>query len=207
MTGMTPRWEWRTFRPDDVEKAARTFASLLSPPEHTDEIYIVCDGSDLNVKLRRARLDVKALQRVSPDGLEQWSPVATAVFPLSSEVVQDLGARWHIPELAASHEGVGLDAFLDEVVAPRPELSVVRVEKRRATGAFGGCRVEIADLLFNGEPLRTGAVEHEDPRLVVVALNALGLNPGSNVSYVRALRAFLSASADGPPRRQGGATS
>jgi hypothetical protein len=34
-----------------------------------------------NVKIRNLLMDIKALQQVNPDGLEQWKPVMKATFP------------------------------------------------------------------------------------------------------------------------------
>ena len=54
--------------------------------------------------------------------------------------------------------------------------------------AVEGCIVEIADLKFDGVPIRTVAVEDVDPALVVEKVKRLGLASFPNVNYVKALK-------------------
>jgi len=82
---VVPRWEWRTFGegltlPDDA-------LSLLAATEvkESDERYALAPGSEASVKLRDDLVDVKRLERVDDDGLEQWRPVLKAKPPLSVE--------------------------------------------------------------------------------------------------------------------------
>ncbi len=53
-----------------------------------------------------------------------------------------------------------------------------------------GCIVEIANLWFDGTPVRTIAVEQEDPAAVTAAVRKLGLERFENVNYVKALKRF-----------------
>jgi exopolyphosphatase / guanosine-5'-triphosphate,3'-diphosphate pyrophosphatase len=75
------RWEWRAFGVDAAEGA---FGSLTPDRvEESDEIYLLSRASDASVKVRGRRLDVKQLEKVRDDGLEQWRPVMKAAFPVS----------------------------------------------------------------------------------------------------------------------------
>ena len=82
MSEIIPRWEWRSFGrrfPSAEERLAR-----LTPGgvQESDEVYLLSASGD-NVKVRDALMDVKVLQETNADGLEQWTPVMKAGFPLS----------------------------------------------------------------------------------------------------------------------------
>ena len=71
---------------------------------------------------------------------------------------------WKAPLLRLHRqETYGYEEFLGELVEPHPDLKMVRVEKERHGFMINGCIVEIADLKFDGKPIRTVAVEMEDP--------------------------------------------
>jgi exopolyphosphatase/guanosine-5'-triphosphate,3'-diphosphate pyrophosphatase len=82
MPEVVPRWEWRTFG-ERFGAAEDTFAAL-SPErvQETDELYLLSEGGGDTVKVRADLMDVKHLERVNDDGLEQWIPVKKAGFPL-----------------------------------------------------------------------------------------------------------------------------
>jgi exopolyphosphatase/guanosine-5'-triphosphate,3'-diphosphate pyrophosphatase len=84
----------------------------------------------------------------------------------------------------------GLELWLPVVKAPFP-LTAVAVTKTRYGSAIDGCTVEIADLTFNGAPIRTVAVETADPGSVWRTVQSLGLSAYDNVNYVKALERFL----------------
>ena len=93
---IVPRWEWRTFG-EDFGAAEAAFAA--SSPERFEEsydLYLLFRDSDASVKVRDGRLDVKALQAVDDDGLEQWVPVAKRPFPVSRADVAAVLAGLHV---------------------------------------------------------------------------------------------------------------
>src|SRR5262249_41579332 len=82
MEVIVPRWEWRTFGASFGD-ADRRFRQL--PPgnvQESDELYLLSPNCDANVKTRDQLMDIKALEQVNPDGLEQWRPVVKGKFPL-----------------------------------------------------------------------------------------------------------------------------
>ena len=84
-SGMTiiPRWEWRTFG-ESFGPAEERFAALTPERvEESDETYLLSTRSDASVKIRGGVMDVKHLEAVNDDGLEQWLPVLKGEFPLS----------------------------------------------------------------------------------------------------------------------------
>ena len=82
MAEIVPRWEWRAF--GEHFGAAEDGFAALEPEriQESDEVYLLSRLVDENVKVRDDLLDVKELERVNRDGLEQWTPVLKASFPI-----------------------------------------------------------------------------------------------------------------------------
>jgi exopolyphosphatase / guanosine-5'-triphosphate,3'-diphosphate pyrophosphatase len=188
---IVPRWEWRTFG-QRFGAAADRFARL-SPDrvEASDELYLLSLESDASVKVRGGLMDVKELQRVSDDGLEQWLPVMRAAFPLpaaeAGSVLAALGVA--VPSLVRT--AYTLDELLDELVRPSAELLAVRVHKRRERYTIAGCLAERTEIRTDREATRTIAIESEDPARVIEAVRGLGLASDRNVNVPRGLKALV----------------
>lgn len=73
----------------------------------------------------------------------------------------------------------------------------VDVHKRRVRYTVGGCTAEFSEVLANGKPTRTIAVESPDAAAVIRAVRELGLGGYSNTSYSRGLAALID---DAPER-------
>ena len=83
MAGLVPRWEWRTFG-GSFGAAEEAFAALpVERVQESDELYLLAEDSDASVKVRDGLMDVKHLEAVDDDGLEQWVPVMKGTFPLA----------------------------------------------------------------------------------------------------------------------------
>ena len=183
---IVPRWEWRTFG-ERFGDAEDRFAALT--PENvneSDEVYLLSPAADESVKLRDGLLDVKRLERVNHDGLEQWKPVLKEGFPLSAEAVgvalTALGVPPPHPPTAAT---------VEDLVAAGKDLVAVPVWKRRAHYALSGCMAELTDVRTGTAATRTIAVEAEDPARVIAAVRELGLGERPNVSFPRGLKTLL----------------
>ena len=188
---IVPRWEWRTF--GERFGAAEDRLRELSPTrvDDSDELYIVSSRSEGSIKVRGGVLDVKRLEQVSDDGLEQWRPVAKAEFPIAATDVAELLVALDVVVPALAREAYKLDELVDEVVHPSAELLSVSVHKRRAHYALGGCMAELTDVRAGSRATRTIAVEAEDPGLVRTAVEELGLWSRPNVSFPRGLKALV----------------
>ncbi len=190
MPEIVPRWEWRVVG-EPAEAAARRLADLTPEREReSDEVYVVARDAEDSVKIRDGLLDVKHLERVSDEGLQQWRPVLKAAFPLSAtDVGTMLGA---LRAAGATPEPVGtLDELLDRIVRPRDDLRAVEVHKRRRHVTVGGCMAEVTDLRAGGSDVRTVAVESEDPERLLAVVRELGLDAAPNTSVPRALRELV----------------
>ncbi|MEA2058456.1 MAG: Ppx/GppA family phosphatase [Actinomycetota bacterium] len=190
MTTIVPRWEWRTFATRfGPEEAA--FAALT--PEETkdsDELYLLAPGG-ANVKVRDDLMDIKVLQKIDTHGLEQWIPVMKQGFPLVgsdvAKVFDALGVA--VPRL--DRDAYSLDQLLDELVEPSTAIRAVEVHKHRVRFLVGGCMAELTDVVVDGRPTRTIAVESEDGAAVTRAVHDLGLDGSLNTNYSRGLALAL----------------
>ncbi len=200
MNVVEPRWEWRTFgdRFPDVEALVAAAAPHLRASRET---YIVCDGSDVSVKIRDDRIDVKVLQRAER-GLELWSPVL-APFPAGAGVIRRLFAEWCLLSPALGRDEYTQAEFLSEVIAVTPECHIIDVENQRRSAALFGCTVEAATLQAGDRRLATVAVEATNPHHVLDAVRALTLSDCENVNYVKALKRIAAVAGPGPVARPG----
>ena len=190
MAAITPRWEWRSF--GRRFGAAEGHLAQLTPSgvQESDEVYLLSRAGD-NVKVRDALMDIKVLREVNADGLEQWTPVMKAGFPLpaaeATKVLEALGLPLPTP-VRASYT---LDDFIGQFAAPGGAIRAVKVHKRRTRYTVGGCTSEFSEVVANGKPTRTIAVESEDAAGVIRAVRELGLGGYANTSYPRGLAALI----------------
>ena len=138
------------------------------------------------MKLRGGKLDVKELQRVDDDGLEQWKPVLKAELPApASDVETVLGALG--VETALGRDSYTLEQLLDDL----PELLAVDVHKRRRRVTYERAMAELSELTTDRGAMQTIAVESEDPSLVTAAVRKLGLDPRRNMNVPRGLKELV----------------
>ncbi len=185
---VVPRWEWRCFG-DRFGDAEAAFAAL-TPDQvvESSELYLVsAAGSDV-VKVRDDLMDIKQLRAVDDDGLEQWTPVLKASFPLSGADVEAVAAALDVAVPSLGAEGLAREALLDVLVEPNPGVAAVEVRKRRVRYRLHGCLAELTEVWTDHAHTRTVAVEDEDPAVVVATLGEVGLVSRPNVNFGRGLR-------------------
>lgn len=184
------RWEWRIFG-DGFGAAERRLAQAAPDRvEDSEELYIVSVASDASVKVRDGRLDGKRLLRVDRDGIEQWTPVVKAAFPLAAA---DLEAVLTLLGVAGPRGAEGAESVdaLVALVEDEPELMAVPVAKHREHFTFAGCMAERSVLRTPGGAIGTLAVESPDLERLKAAVGALGLADRAVVSVPRALKAMI----------------
>lgn len=189
MSASTPRWEWRTFGREFGPAETRIRAYPLQRRD-SSETYIVSSRPDANTKIRDELLDLKTLQATDAHGLELWLPVMKAAFPLTRGPIETTFGVWGLQPPERLEEPWSQQQFFARVAA-YPSLSVIPVTKQRYGGTIDDCLVEVADLTFGGEAIRTIAVEMADPARVWRTVRDLGLADYDNVNYVKALKRFL----------------
>jgi hypothetical protein len=190
MSTIKARWEWRTFGTTFGEAETKINSFPEDKVRNSSEVYILSKKSMDNTKIRDMLMDIKTLQRVNEDKLEQWYPIMKAEFPLTREILGKVFLAWKTEAPAYRQETYSYDEFLIKLVQPHPDLKIVKVDKERHGFMINGCIVEIADLKFDGKPLRTIAVEMEDPGQVMATVKELQLVRFENVNYLKALKRF-----------------
>lgn len=181
-----PRWEWRTFAKqidlkinlDDYEKARHMESS---------EVYILSTVVNENQKIRDDKMDIKSLQQVNEDGLEQWKPIMKVAFPLPIDQVTKVYRvfRLSVPKLDKSSYTFG--EFV-QMAKSNQRLLAIDVDKVRDLYDVDGCIVESAMVKFDGEEFKTVAAEDPDPAKVKATVEKLGLWGWENINYVKGLK-------------------
>ena len=183
------RWEWRIFGKGTFGEAEKMIRDLpMDSNKKTDEEYILSRKSDENVKIRFDLIDVKSLQKVNEDNLEQWLPVLKTGFPIAADKLAELFKilKVDLPKLERAE--YTHDQFIDELVKTNPDLVLVKVKKNRDIYKIDGTTAEVAETEFNGVPWRTVCVEHEDPALIMKVVGKLGLTGEPNMNYIHAMK-------------------
>jgi exopolyphosphatase/guanosine-5'-triphosphate,3'-diphosphate pyrophosphatase len=190
MNSIVARWEWRSFGQRFGEAGSRLAALTPGGTQESDEIYLLSAAGD-NVKIRDGLMDIKVLKEVNADGLEQWTPVMKAGFPLPAADAAKVRQSLHLPASQSPRAAYTLDALLEETAPPGGPIRAVKVHKRRTRYTVGGCMAELSDVVANGRPTRTIAVEAGDAAAVIRAVRQLGPGGYANTSYPRGLAALL----------------
>ena len=196
MNKIVPRWEWRWFGHRFGPAESRLAALAPSAVQQSSETYLLSGDGD-NVKVRDALMDIKVLREVNQDGLEQWTPVMKAGFPLPADEVTKVFAALRLDPPPLRRASYDLAQFIDELAVPSGRIRAISVQKRRVRYTVGGCMAELSEVVADGKPTRTIAVESEDAAAVIAAVRSLGLGGYVNTSYPRGLACLV----DGAPSR------
>ncbi len=194
MPEIIPRWEWRWFGHRFGPAESRLAALTPGAVQESSETYLLSGAGD-NVKVRDALMDIKVLREVNQDGLEQWTPVMKAGFPLPAAEVTKVFAALRLDPPPLQRASYDLAQFIDELAVPSGRIRAISVQKRRVRYKVGGCMAELSEVVADGKPTRTIAVESEDAAAVIAAVRSLGLGGYQNTSYPRGLAALV----DGTP--------
>jgi exopolyphosphatase/guanosine-5'-triphosphate,3'-diphosphate pyrophosphatase len=188
MEKIIPRWEWRTFGDGfgDAERRVRGFTP--DKVRESAEIYILSAVSNDNTKIRDVLMDIKTLQQVNEDGLEQWKPVMKGSFPLPVEEILKVFGAFRVAPQPLRRDAYTLEQFIGELVKVSRHLRAVDVRKKRTGYLINGCIAEVAEVTAEGIATRTVAVEAEDPVQVITTVRQLGLDRFTNINYLRGLK-------------------
>ena len=188
---IVPRWEWRTFGDEFGEVERKLAATGPERVQESDETYLLSVASDASVKVRDGLMDVKLLEEVDDDGLEQWKPTMKAEFPLAADGVRQVFDALAVPVPPLARDEYTLDQLVGELVEPDPRLRAVEVHKHRERFTVGGAMAELSEIRAAEGARQTIAIESEDPSLVVAAVRELGLSLWPNVCMARGLKALV----------------
>jgi exopolyphosphatase / guanosine-5'-triphosphate,3'-diphosphate pyrophosphatase len=196
MENIVPRWEWRTFGEEFGAALARFAALKAEKVQQSEEIYLLAAHSDANVKIRDGLLDVKLLEHVDSNSLEQWRPVSKERFPVTASTVASVRKALALPEAAAKSDSLTLEEFLAEIAPAGVALRIVKVNKTRVRYVVEGCTAEVTDVVADGNKVRTIAIEDADAAKVIAAVRKMGLDGYENTSYPRGLKTATGQSGD-----------
>jgi exopolyphosphatase/guanosine-5'-triphosphate,3'-diphosphate pyrophosphatase len=188
--GIVPRWEWRAF--GGRFDVADDFVASLAPQRvgRSEEVYFLSVHSDDSVKVRDGLLDVKHLLRVNEDGLELWTPVLKADFPLSRDDASAVLAALGVAE-SDLRDAYELDDFIGALITPNSDLRTIDVHKQRVHYDVEGCVVELTELTADDATVRTCSAESPDPVQVATMARRLGVSERVNVCVARGLKALV----------------
>ena len=188
---IVPRWEWRTFGDDFGEVERKLAATEPERVQESNETYVLSVASDASVKVRDGLMDVKLLEEVDGDGLEQWRPTMKAEFPLAADGVRQVFDALAVPLPPLARDEYTVDQLVGELVEPDPRLRAVEVHKHRERFTVGGAMAELSEIRVAEGGRGTIAIESEDSSLVVAAVHELGLPLRPNVCLARGLKALV----------------
>jgi len=191
MEKIIPRWEWRTFGESFGEADERFKAYTPEKVRESSEVYILSAVSNDNTKIRDLLMDIKTLQQVNEDGLEQWKPVMKGAFPLPAAEIRNVYGAFRVAPPPLNRETYTLEQFLEELVRKSRHLRAVDVRKVRTGYTINGCITELAEVTAGGKTIRTAAVEAEDPDRVIATVRDLRLIQFPNINYLRGLKTLV----------------
>ncbi|MFA7420375.1 MAG: hypothetical protein WCZ90_11890 [Melioribacteraceae bacterium] len=188
MQEIIPRWEFRTFTNDlgSAEENIRKFPE--GKTRESDEVYILSEVSMDNTKVRDDLMDIKTLQQVNEDRLEQWLPIMKGTFPLPIAEIEKVFKCFKVALPKFERAEYTFEQYLNEVIAPSSLLKAVNVHKKRTGFTINHTIVEIAEVTVDGKTIKTAAVEMEDPELVIKTVKEVGLDKFPNINYLRGLK-------------------
>jgi len=189
MAEIIPRWEWRTFGQvfGDAENNIKKHAA--GGFKKSEEKYILSKMSGNNIKIRDDLADVKTQLNINADKLEQWTVAMKQSFPAPKDSLEVLFRDYFkVPVPAFNKDTYTYTEFLDELINGNENLVIVEVLKERQAYDINGTVTEIAETKFNGVPMRTICVEHEDPALVIATVRELGCAGFENINYINAMK-------------------
>jgi hypothetical protein len=188
MENIIPRWEWRTFTNDLGNAEVNIRKHAEGKTRESDEVYILSEVSMDNTKVRDNLMDIKTLQQVNEDRLEQWLPIMKGTFPLPVSEIEKVFKCFKVALPKFERTEYTFDQYLKEVIAPSKLLKAVNVHKKRTGFTINNTIVEIAEVTVDGKVIKTAAVEMEDPALVIKTVRELGLDTFPNINYLRGLK-------------------
>lgn len=184
-------WEWRTFGdlPERLVGAVEAYDLRGEPGVEGEDLYLISDATDQNVKLRGAALKLKPLLARLGDGLELYEESARLVFELPA--TPDAIAK--AASLLGVHVAAGSALGRDELLALiGPDVLQLSVRKRRTQYTVGDGWVELADLEFPAARVRSLGIQSSS--LAETRRIRDLLDPGCSLapmSYVEACRRWV----------------
>ena len=193
MEKIVPRWEWRTFCQNFGAPGEFAAASPKRRSRLAKRFTWLPQAATLeNVKIYATSfLDIKLLERVDANGLEQWRPVLKSPFPVDVKAIALVKSALELQKAATDRGGLSLDQLLEEFAPSCGPVRIVSVSKTRTRYHVEGCVAELTDVVANGKNVRTVAIEDADAVKVIAAVRAIKLEGYPNTSYPNGLKQVI----------------
>jgi exopolyphosphatase/guanosine-5'-triphosphate,3'-diphosphate pyrophosphatase len=113
-------------------------------------------------------------------------------FPMAADMLLgQVFPAFAVPAPKLARETYTLKQFLDELVAPYPDLQAANVHKRRYGYDVMGCMAEVAEVLVNGARIKTASLESADLDALEAARSRTALDVYENTNYLVALKRVI----------------
>ncbi|GEM_PF-6807235 len=182
-----PRFEWRTFDISKEEGQKYFSKDDCYRSLESQEIYILSELSNDNIKLRFEFMDMKLPLRVNENKLELWTVALKAPFPLSIHNLALLFKGLELPLPKLNQNEFSKEEFF-EIIKSYKELHLVTVSKIRHGFRPVGVRSELAEIIVNNKPYYTVSFENEDQNKVWDLVKEHGLTLKQNTNYIKFLK-------------------
>jgi hypothetical protein len=186
-----PRFEYRTFQREYDDQVIDVIRNqfICTDFRQSEEIYIMSTGnSKNNTKLRNNKMDIKCFIQIK-DSFEQWNPLAKFQFPLSKKrIAEELFPAFSVDCPSLEREEYTQEQFLKELIDSHPQLSGVKVQKRRFGTTVSNCIAEYAEVEFNGAPYKSISIESTEINDLKMAKDLLKLDRYENQNYLVAIK-------------------
>jgi len=193
MKEIAPRFEFRAFAQNFgiVEEKIKILSEVQRFRE-SSEIYILSAGNnENNTKIRYNTMDIKVFVK-EEKGLQLWAPRMKGEFPIKAETIRNtVFPAFGVDVPVLNRTDYTQKQYLEEIIAPHPELAVAHIFKRRFGYIIDNCIAEIAELLINSAAIKTVAVESTDMAAVLKTKETLGLQEYENINYLLAIKRIL----------------
>ncbi len=196
MPDSPPRYEFRVWD-ENLEALKRRLEELGTHERFVNgtELYLVSRTTDkCNAKIRAGRLEVKRLVSETR-GLQQWTPMLKAPFPLETSAIVICLACLTAASRPLTRSAYTTGEFLSEVVARSRILAPVSIFKRREIFSLDGCRAEFAAVTVPTRPdatvRHTVAVESIDADRLIELASRLDIQRYPNRSYVQEIKRLM----------------
>ncbi|MFO0888107.1 MAG: hypothetical protein U0790_03055 [Isosphaeraceae bacterium] len=164
MEPVIARWEWRTFGQSFGPAEEKLEALLPEKVQQSDETYLLSLSSDANVKIRDGLMDIKSLEHVDENGLEQWKPVLKEPFPLDAASLAVVREALRLPPGPEPGRGLELQELLEALDRSNAPVRVVQVSKTRTRFRIEGCVAERTAVTADGWRCRPSPSRTRSPR-------------------------------------------
>ena len=182
-----PRWEWRTFDISKEEGQKYFSKDECYRSLDSEEIYILSELSNDNIKLRFEFMDMKFPLRIDENALELWTVALKAPFPISIHNLSLLFKGLGLPLPKLNQNEFSKEEFFN-IIKSFKELHLITVTKIRHGFRPSGVRSELAEIVINGKQYFTISFENEDQTKVWELVKKHGLTLKQNTNYIKFLK-------------------